>query len=181
MFTLCDDVNLTPSSTPVPELPSPSFVQQKLLVSREKLPQSVAVAVYVEDHKPGTAVAAAADAVCVTVTAASANTLSVITMCRTRTSIPLCTACANAGVPRDSAWAAPCARALCITNPMLVNRKNRFAKGKGIGPSRAVSLIQPYRPGMSEASGMPGVGGSRRYSHDALTAKVIMGTRSLAL
>src|SRR4029077_2407136 len=84
MFTLCEDVNLTPSSTPGPAmLPSPPPVQQKLLASREKLPQSVAAAVNVEDHKPG-ALVPAADAVCVTVSAASANTLSVITLCRTR-------------------------------------------------------------------------------------------------
>ena len=88
MFTVCEDVNLTPSSTPAGR-PSPPSVQQKLLVSREKLPQSVCVAVYVEDHNPGALVVPAADAVRVTVSAASANTLSVITMCRTRTSIPL--------------------------------------------------------------------------------------------
>jgi len=52
--------------------------------------------VYVEDHKAD-ALVPAADAVCVPVSAASANTLSVITLCRTRTSIPPCTACANAG------------------------------------------------------------------------------------
>src|SRR6516164_3317932 len=88
MFTFCEDVNLTPSSTPGPAwLPSPPSVQQKLLASREKPPQSVCAAVYVEDHKPGASVVAA-DAVCATVSAASANALSVITMCRTRTSIP---------------------------------------------------------------------------------------------
>src|SRR5215468_7432129 len=111
MFMFCDDVNLTPSSTPGPaRLPSPPSVQQKLFVSREKLPQSVCAAVNVEDHKPGTLVPAA-DADCVTLSAASANTLSAITTFRTRTSIPLCTARANAGLPRDSARkAAPCAR-----------------------------------------------------------------------
>jgi len=63
-----------------PFLPSPPpSVQQKSLGSRERLPQSVAAAVNVEDHKPGTSVPEA-DAVCVTVSAASAsaNALSVI-------------------------------------------------------------------------------------------------------
>ena len=84
MFTLCEDANLTPGPA---RLPSPPSVQQKLLASREKIPQSVTAAVYVEDHNPGTLVTAA-DAVRVPVSAASANTLSVITMYRTRTSIP---------------------------------------------------------------------------------------------
>src|SRR5262245_29230053 len=82
MFMLCEERNLTPSSTP-PALPSPPCVQQKLLVSREKVPQSVCAAVYVEDHKPGKVVLVA-DAVCVTVTAPTANALSPITMCRIR-------------------------------------------------------------------------------------------------
>jgi hypothetical protein len=65
MSRVCDDVNLTPSSTPGPaRLPSPPSVQQKLLVSREKLPQSVCAAVNAEDHKAGPVVPAA-DAVCV--------------------------------------------------------------------------------------------------------------------
>src|SRR6516162_9681921 len=63
MFTLCEDVNLTPSSTPGPAvLPSPPCVQQKLLVSREKIPQSVCAAVNVEGHKPGAVVTAAEEA-----------------------------------------------------------------------------------------------------------------------
>jgi hypothetical protein len=88
MLIFCDDVNFTPSSTPGPaRLPSPPSVQQKLLSSREKLPQSVTAAVCVEDHK-ACANVPAAFAVCVIVSAASANALSVITMSRTRTSIP---------------------------------------------------------------------------------------------
>jgi hypothetical protein len=49
--------------------------------------------VNVDDHNPG-ALVTAADAVCMPVSAASANTLSVITMRRTRTSIPLYRYCA---------------------------------------------------------------------------------------
>jgi hypothetical protein len=46
-------------------------------------------------------------------------------MCRTRTSIPLCTACANAGIPRDSAkGGVVCVRIVAqLINPTLVNRK----------------------------------------------------------
>src|SRR5262249_57701353 len=82
-------------------LPCPPAVQQKLLVSREKDPQSVGAAVNGEGHKPGTLVSAA-DAVCVTVSVASANTLSVITMCRKRTCIPSLARPARAQAPVTS-------------------------------------------------------------------------------
>jgi len=68
-----------------------------------------------------------------------------------------------------------------LINPTLVNRKKLICEEKRIGRSRAVSLIQLYRPDLSEASGMPGVGGSRRCSHDALTAKVVIGIRPLPI
>jgi hypothetical protein len=90
MLTLCADVNLTPSSTPVPgRLPSPPAVQQKALVSRENAPQSVGVAVYVGDHNPGALGVSAAVALWVGLSAMSASPLSVISICRTRTAHPL--------------------------------------------------------------------------------------------
>src|SRR5262245_66307851 len=88
MVMLCEDMNLTPSSTPTPVgLPSPPAVQLKLPASVGKLAQSVSAAVDVDDHRPCANVPAAY-AVCVMVSAASANALSVIAMNRTRTSIP---------------------------------------------------------------------------------------------
>src|SRR3954454_2753209 len=89
MLTGFEDVNLTPSSTPGPAgLPSPPFVQQKLLLSRGNRPQSVGAAVLLDDHNPGVLVVCAPVAVCVTLSSVSANTLSVTTTCRTRTSVP---------------------------------------------------------------------------------------------
>ena len=135
---------MTPSSTPGPPgPPSPPCVQQKLLVSRGKLPQSVCAAVYVEDHKPG-AVVPAADAVCVTVSAASANTLSVITMCRTRTSIPpLHGPRERRPHPRDSAQGAaprPCAHSR-TTSLSLVNRPNRYRSTRPGGQTLSRSAV----------------------------------------
>src|SRR5262249_53076275 len=120
----------TPSSTPGPaRLPSPPSVQQKLLMSREKVPQSVRAAVNVEGHKPGTLVSAA-DAGCVTVSVASANTLSVITMCRKRTCIPSLERPARAQAPRDSALRRRHARPtilIRLVRRSLVNRPEQIS------------------------------------------------------